>query len=345
MRNLKTYILIAAVALFSSCSKDNDTVSNNIADKPANIVVTPTLSTDNSGTVSFAVSADNAVAYEFDFGNGNYQNTSTGNLTYKYPVAGTYTVKVTAKSASGKTTATSIQVSISAAEALVWSDEFESAGAPDPGKWGYDLGNNNGWGNNELEYYTNRSDNAVVSNGTLKINLKKENYSGFGYTSARLLTKGKFAFKYGRIMVRAKLPTGVGTWPAIWALGSNIDTTPWPACGEIDIMEHVGKQQNTIFSTMHYPGHYGGGGVSSTTLNPTASTEFHVYSMEWTPAAMKFAIDGKVYHTFANSADLPFNQNFFLILNVAMGGNFGGPEVDPNFVSSTMEVDYVRVYK
>jgi len=344
MKYLHKYMLIALVALCASCSKKNDT-GTNVADKPANIVITPTVSADNSGTVTFTVTADNAVTYEFDFGNGVFQNTTTGSLTYKYPVAGTYTINVTAKSQSGKTTVKSAQVTVSAAEALVWSDEFNTAGAPDPGKWGYDLGNNNGWGNNELEYYTNRTDNAVVSNGTLKINLKKEDYNGFGYTSARLLTKGKFNFKYGRVEVKAKLPTGVGTWPAIWALGSNVDTTPWPACGEIDIMEHVGKQQNTIFSTMHYPGHYGGGGVGGTTQNPTASTDFHVYSLDWTPANLKFAIDGVVYYTFPNSADLPFNNNFFLILNVAMGGNFGGPAVDPNFTSSSMEVDYVRVYK
>ncbi|RYU90539.1 glycosyl hydrolase family protein [Mucilaginibacter terrigena] len=345
MRRLKTLVLVAVVALFTNCSKNNDTGGNSTADKPANVVVTPTVSTDNSGTVTFAVTAENAVSYEFDFGNGVFQNNTSGSLTYQYPVAGVYNVKVTAKSQSGKTTVKSIQVNVSAAEALVWSDEFNNTGAPDPGKWGYDLGNNNGWGNNELEYYTNRTDNAIESDGTLKINLKKEDYNGFGYTSARLLTKGKFAFKYGRVEVKAKLPAGVGTWPAIWALGANVDTTPWPACGEIDIMEHVGKQQNTIFSTLHYPNHYGGGGVSATTQNPTASTAFHVYSLEWTPTTMKFAVDGNVYHTFANTADLPFNHDFFLILNVAIGGNFGGPAVDPNFTNDSMEVDYVRVYK
>jgi len=344
MKYKHTYILILLVALLTGCSK-NDDGADNSADKPTNILITPTVSSDNSGTVTFAVTADHAVAYEFDFGNGFFQNSTTGNVTYKYPVAGVYMVKVTAKSALGKVSVKSVQVNVSAAETLFWSDEFDKAGAPDPGKWGYDIGNNNGWGNNELEYYTNRSENVAISNGTLKINLKKEDYNGFGYTSGRILTKGKFAFKYGRVEVRAKLPTGQGTWPAIWALGSNIDTTPWPACGEIDIMEHVGKQQNTIFSTMHYPGHYGGGGVGGTTNNPTASTAFHVYSMEWTPTVMKFAIDGKEFFTFENSADKPFNQDFFLILNLAMGGNFGGPAVDPNITAATMEVDYVRVYK
>ncbi|MEB0248726.1 MULTISPECIES: family 16 glycosylhydrolase [unclassified Mucilaginibacter] len=345
MRRINAFLIIALVVLFTNCSKSNDTGGSATAGMPTNLSVTPTVSTDNSGTVTFAVTADNAVSYEFDLGNGVFQTNTTGSLTYKYPVAGTYNVKVTAKSSTGKTSAKTISINVSASEALIWSDEFNTAGAPDPGKWGYDIGNNNGWGNNELEYYTNRSDNASVSNGTLKINLKKEAYNGFGYTSARLLTKGKFAFKYGRVEVRAKLPTGVGTWPAIWALGGNIDNTPWPGCGEIDIMEHVGKLQNTIFSTMHYPGHFGGGGVGSTTQNPTASTAFHVYSMDWTPTAMKFAIDGVVFYTFDNSADKPFNQDFFLILNVAFGGNFGGPAVDPNFTADAMEVDYVRVYK
>jgi beta-glucanase (GH16 family) len=344
MRYLHIYLFIALVTVFTGCSKNNDTSGSSTADKPANIIITPTVSTDNSGNVTFAVTADNAVSYELDFGNGVYQTVTTGNVTYKYPVAGTYTVKVTAKSQSGKTTEKSIQVTVAASEALIWSDEFNTAGAPDPGKWGFETGNNNGWGNNELEYYTNRSDNAIVSNGTLKINLKKEAYNGFGYTSARLLTKGKFSFKYGRIEIKAKLPTGGGTWPAIWGMGDNITTVPWPGCGEIDIMEHVGNQQNKIFSTMHYPGHSGGGGVGGSTINPTASTAFHVYSLDWSPTTMKFSIDGNLYYTFSNSADLPFNQNFFLILNVAMGGNFGGP-ADPNFTSDSMEVDYIRVYK
>lgn len=342
MRYLKTYILLAAIALFTACNKNDDT--GGTVDKPANIAVTPTVSNDNSGNVAFVVTADNAVSYEFDFGNGFFQTSTTGNVTYQYPVAGTYTVKVTAKSQTGKTAVTTIQVSVSAIETLVWADEFNVAGAPDPSKWGFETGNNNGWGNNELEYYTTRSDNAAVSNGTLKINLKKENYMGFGWTSARMLSKGKFTFKYGRFEARAKLPAGGGTWPAIWAMGSNIDTTPWPGCGEIDIMEHVGNQQNKIFSTLHYPNHFGGGGVSNSVINPTASTEFHVYGFEWNATTLKFSVDGKVFHTFANDASLPFNQNFFLILNLAMGGNFGGA-VDPAVTGGTMEIDYIRIYK
>ncbi|OOQ59902.1 family 16 glycosylhydrolase [Mucilaginibacter pedocola] len=341
MRHLGTYIIIALVALLASCTKDENKSDPN---KPSNIEIKYVSSTDNSGNVSFTVTATNAASYEFDFGNGVYQTSTTGTVTYKYPVAGVYTVKVTAKSSTGSVTTQSAQVNVSASETLVWSDEFEKAGAPDPGNWGYDLGNNNGWGNNELEYYTNSSNNVIVADGKLKITLKKEAMAGFNYTSSRLLSKGKFNFKYGRVEFKAKLPSGRGTWPALWALGSNVDTTPWPACGEIDIMEHVGNQQNKIFSTLHYPGHSGGNGVSQTVMNPTASTEFHVYSLEWTDKQLKFAVDGVVYHTFANDASTPFNANFFLIMNVAMGGNFGG-EVDPSITSATMEVEYVRVYR
>ncbi len=127
-------------------------------------------------------------------------------------------------------------------------------------------------------------------------------------------------------------------------LGDNIDTVSWPACGEIDVMEHVGNQQNTIFSTLHYPGHSGASGVSQTTTLPTASSEFHVYTAEWTSSSIKFSIDGTVYHTFSNSSATPFNDKFFIIMNVAMGGNFGGA-VDPDFSAASMEVDYVRVYQ
>lgn len=343
MRRLSTYILIALVALAASCRKNDD--GNKVdPNKPSNIEIKATTSTDNSGIVTFAVAATNAVSYEFDFGNGIFQGSETGQVTYKYPVAGTYTVKVTAKSAAGKVSTQTTSVTVAASESLIWADEFDKAGAPDPGKWGYDLGNNNGWGNNELEYYTNRPENVIVADGKLKIMLKKEAYNGYNYTSARLLSKGKFNFKYGRVEFKAKLPSGGGTWPALWALGSNVDTTPWPACGEIDIMEHVGNQQNKIFATLHYPGHYGGNGVSNTVINPTASTDFHTYSVEWTKTELKFAVDGKVFHTFANTADTPFNADFFLIMNVAMGGNFGGA-VDPAVTGGTMEVEYVRVYR
>jgi len=341
MRNLEKYMLIVLVLCLTGCSKDLNSAE---AGKPSDIEIKAIQSTGNAGTVAFTVTAANVISYEFDFGNGVHEISSTGKVTYAYPVAGTYTVKVTAKSAQGKVATQKTDVTVAASELLIWADEFDKAGAPDPGKWGYNLGNNNGWGNNELEYYTSRPENVIVADGKLKIMLKKENYNGFSYTSARLHSKGKFNFKYGRVEFRAKLPSGGGTWPAFWALGSNIDTTPWPACGEIDMMEHVGNQQNKIFATLHYPGHFGGGGVGKTTMVPTASTEFHVYSLEWTATQMKFAVDGVVFHNFANDASMPFNNNFFLIMNLAMGGNFGGA-VDPAVTGGTMEVDYIRVYR
>ncbi|MGK4568227.1 glycoside hydrolase family 16 protein [Flavobacterium sp. 3HN19-14] len=215
---------------------------------------------------------------------------------------------------------------------------------PNPAKWSYNQGNNNGWGNNELETYTTSPDNSIVEGGYLKITAKKQSMDGFAYTSARLVSENKFDFKYGRAVIRAKLPTGAGTWPAIWMLGKNYQTSPWPACGEIDIMEHVGNQQNKIFATLHYPGHSGANGSGTTTMNPTASTEFHDYSVIWNQDVIKFYVDDQMFYSFQNSASTPFNLNFFFILNVAMGGNFGGA-VDPAFIAATMEIDYVRVYQ
>jgi beta-glucanase (GH16 family) len=228
-------------------------------------------------------------------------------------------------------------------DSLIWSDEFDEPGSPNATKWGYDVGAG-GWGNNEAENYTKRTDNAVVSDGTLKIILKKENYQYSLYTSARLLTKGKFSFTYGTIKVRAKLPAGGGTWPAIWMLGNNISSVGWPACGEIDVMEHVGNQLNKIFGTLHYPGHSGGSSEGGSVMNSTATTDFHVYSAYWSPTVINFYVDDALFYSHLNSVDLPFNHNFFIILNVAMGGNFGGA-IDPAFTSTEMEVDYVRVYQ
>lgn len=227
---------------------------------------------------------------------------------------------------------------------MVWNDEFEVDGAPDPTKWSYNLGAG-GWGNSELQHYTDRLDNAVVQNGILKIIAKAENFSGSNYTSARLVTENKFEFKYGKVEVRAKLPSGGGTWPAIWALGENYVASPWPACGEIDIMEHKGNFPNTIHGTLHYPGRSGGSADTGSTTASNVSSEFHVYKVIWSPTSIKFYIDNQpAFHSFVNSAATPFNKDFFLILNVAMGGTFGGT-VDPAFSQSAMEVDYVRVYQ
>lgn len=226
---------------------------------------------------------------------------------------------------------------------LVWSDEFNYNGAPDSTKWVYNLGAG-GWGNQESQYYTNRIDNAVVKNGTLQIIAQKEKHKGSDYTSARVLTKNKFSFTYGRVVTRAKVPLGKGTWPAIWMLGANDDTVGWPDCGEIDIMEHAGNRLDTIYGTLHYPGHSGANGNGSIMMVKNVTGAFHIYSMEWDSHSIKIYVDGKLNHTVVNSDKVPFNHDFFLIMNVAMGGGFGGA-IDPAFTSAAMEVDYIRVYQ
>lgn len=320
---------------------DKNTPPNPVA--PTNLNVTAVVATDNSGNVQFTATANNAVSYDYDLGNGIFQSSANGSLTYRYPASGTYSVNVVAKSSGGQTASKNISVTVNVVQSMVWSDEFDSPGAPNSSKWGYDIGAG-GWGNNEVQYYTNRLDNAVVSNGTLKIIAKAESFSGSNYTSARLLSRTKFSFQYGKIEVSAKLPTGVGTWPAAWMLGDNFITAGWPACGEIDVMEHRGNDLNRIHSSLHYPGRSGGNPVTATTLIQNATSAFHLYSCEWSPQSIKFFVDGNLYHTVANTTSLPFNQPFFIILNQAMGGNFGG-NIDPAFSSATFEIDYVRVYQ
>ena len=226
---------------------------------------------------------------------------------------------------------------------LIWSDDFNTDGAPDATKWGYDLGAG-GWGNNELQNYTSSSSNVIVSGGTLKITAKAQALGTANYTSARLKSENKFEFTYGKIEFRAKMPTGGGTWPALWALGQNYATNTWPACGEIDVMEHRGNTPNVIHGTLHYPGVSPGAGNTNSTSIQNASTEFHIYKAIWSSSSIQFFVDDVMYHSFANTSATPFNSDFFLIMNVAMGGTFGGA-IDPAFVQSTMEVDYVKVYQ
>ena len=242
---------------------------------------------------------------------------------------------------------------------LVWNDEFDGTGAPDATKWGYDTGNNNGWGNQELESYTTSTNNVYQNGGNLFIKVIKEQSGNFGYTSGRILTKGKKDFMFGRIDVRAKLPQGVGIWPAIWMLGSDIDQNNWPKCGEIDIMELRGQKPTEILSTMHYAdpaGNHLQDGIPSVKLPDGSSfaNDFHTYSVVRSKDQIRLYLDGKQYYSFSASGagpnPYPFNNNFFVVLNVAVGGNFLGNPSSANINSSTtfpqqMQVDYVRYYQ
>jgi beta-glucanase (GH16 family) len=240
---------------------------------------------------------------------------------------------------------------------LVYAEEFNYTGAVDTNEWFSEVVPPNSWGwhNGESQHYTNRLDNAYVSNGTLKIVAKSETYTAYGltldYTSARL--NSNFNFTYGRIDVRAKLPQGDGTWPAIWMLGTSIgnhwhpSTLPWPDCGEIDIMEHWGNYPDVIHGSTHTLSSHGATINTNTIIAETVSDSFHVYSMNWSPNEISFLIDDELYYTYnppiKNAATWPFDDPQFIILNVAMGGTFW--PIDPNFVESEMEVDYVRVYQ
>lgn len=303
---------------------------------------------NGSGQINLFFSANNADFYRVNFGNGETQETKANNLSYTYVGTGTHTYKIFVSAYKGsKFISHEVTINIFVSSALIFADEFNMNGAPNSSKWGYDLGAG-GWGNNESQYYTNRAENVIVENGVLKITARKENYEGAEYTSARLLTQGKFSFTYGKVEVRAKLPNGGGTWPAIWMLGSNFSTAGWPACGEIDIMEHVGNQPGHVSSAIHTPSSYGGTVNYGATNVENVSSQFHIYSAEWTPNKIDFAVDGKVFYTYnpttKNASTWPFNSDQFIILNVAMGGSLGGT-IDPNFNSGTMEIDYVRVYK
>ncbi|MEY3678844.1 MAG: hypothetical protein RI924_985, partial [Bacteroidota bacterium] len=308
---------------------------------PANLQVSTVVSTDGSGTVTFTASAENAASYSFELGDGIIITQTSGILTHKYTLVGTniFSVVVTAKASSGQSIKKTLPVSVTVqqvAPSLFWSEEFNVDGVPNPIVWGYDIGTGSGgWGNQEAQYYTSRPENVSVSNGLLKITAKRETYGGMNFTSTRLLSKDKFSFKYGRVDVRAKLPAGGGTWPAIWMLGSNFSTVGWPGCGEIDIMEHKGNDVNRIHGTVHYTGRSGGNPDGATKVISNATTEFHIYSIDWTAGSIKFYVDDQLFHTVTNTSNLPFNQNFFLILNVAMGGTFGGA-IDPNFSASSM---------
>ena len=245
---------------------------------------------------------------------------------------------------------------------LVWSDEFSGTGSPNSNLWFHQtqLPVGGSWFNGELQHYTNRLVNSSIGNGLLKITARRENFTDQGqtkqFTSARL--NSKFAFTYGRVDVRAKLPSGAGTWPAIWMLGKNINepggffsnqfgTVSWPACGEIDIMEHWGNNPNVIHGSIHTPSSFGSTINTRTKILSQVSSTFYVYSIVWDETKIDFLIDDVVFYTYSPSVKdantWPFKKPQYLLLNIAMGGVGGA--VDPTFTESSMEVDYVRVYQ
>lgn len=230
-----------------------------------------------------------------------------------------------------------------------WADEFNTDGAPDASKWTYDTGGS-GWGNHELEYYTSTTNNANISGGMLSITARKENVGGMNYSSARMVSKTPADLIYGRIEVRAKLPAGRGTWPAIWMLPNDYAYGSWPNSGEIDIMEHVGYDPANVHFSIHDQVNYGGNSKTSTMKIPTFSSDFHLYRADWTPDGMKGYYDDQLVFTYTNPntgwQSWPFDKAFHMMLNLAVGGDWGGAQgVDDSIFPCTMQVDYVRYYK
>ncbi|MDE7224837.1 MAG: glycoside hydrolase family 16 protein [Acetatifactor sp.] len=235
---------------------------------------------------------------------------------------------------------------------LVWSDEFDYEGAPDPEKWGYDVGGS-GWGNNELQYYT-EGDNVTVTDGMLVIEARKEEMGGRDYTSSRLVTRNKGDWTYCKVEVYAKLPSGLGTWPAIWMLPTDYEYGSWPASGEVDIMEHVGYDQDVIVQSVHNQKYHGAQSRSHSIHTEGVSEEFHLYSVEWLPDKLIFYVDGEEQYIYDPQQITsqptyeywPFDKRMHLLINLAFGGDWGGARgVDDSYFPIQYEVDYVRVYQ
>jgi beta-glucanase (GH16 family) len=260
---------------------------------------------------------------------------------------------LSATSSTAIATTSPAQLAVPAGYQLVWGDEFDKDGLPDPAKWAYDTGlNKQGWHNNELQYYSGpRARNAKVQRGRLIITARREalrqqpDWGGQKYSSTRLITKDKQDWTYGFFEVRAKLPCGKGTWPAIWMLNTPVD---WPAGGELDIVEHVGREPGRVFSTVHTAAGHAGNGSGGSVQISDACSAFHNYQMHWTGDNVRFGVNGIVHFEYkkpgADRTRWPFDAPQFLILNIAVGGDLGGA-VDDRVFPVTMEIEHVRVYQ
>ena len=365
MKNSFLFVFIIFLLTFacsSDSSSDSDTDSN-ISDPiiPSNLVLDINIigqtdsapNGDGSGLITCSANASDAVNYEFRFGGGVTEQSTNGQVDYNFTEEGTnsYSVYVYAYSSTGHYTSTFQTFNLyveGEGSTATWSEEFNYNGVVDSDTWTHEIGNGDwGWGNGESQYYTSSLNNSIVEDGVLKISAKKEDVAGYEYTSARIVSRDKFEFQYGRVDIRAKLPTGAGTWPALWLLGSNHYEIGWPECGEIDIMEHWGHNPTVIAGSIHTPMSHGDTWTKGTINISDYHEEFHIYSIDWNENRILFLVDDELYYTYApspkDSENWPFDQEMFFILNVAMGGSWF--DIDPEFSESTMEVDYIRIYQ
>lgn len=354
MKSFKYFLFTAILFVFLGCSKKSDSSVINYGNPAADFSYNTKNTSDSANYIVFHSKASGNYSYlEWSLEGETLQQDTT--FTYYFPKKGTYTVSLSLFMPDGSTVSTSKTITIASDDPnyvpnkLIWSDEFNGTSL-NSNYWNYDLGDS-GWGNNEWENYTNQ--NAIVSNGFLSIVAK---LVGPGqhvgdYTSSRINTSGKEEFLYGRVEVRAKLPGGRGTWPAFWMLGSDIGSAGWPACGELDIMENVGYDSTWIQGSIHTPSSYGNTVNFGRVQLPDCDTTYHIYGMTWTPSKIEYWIDdpSKPYYTYnpavKNASNWPFNKPCFIIMNLAIGGNWGGAKgVDDSIFPQTYKIDYVRVY-
>jgi hypothetical protein len=364
----KNHILLVFILLIYSCGGESEVQTKD----PSNLSLEVSIAEGNTGVVDIMVNADNAIEFQIDLGlnNGAIITNTTGLYTHTYEITGVYLISVkaigTSKNFLSKTKEITVQVGeiggpVTSDDGyitplsytgmnLVWQDEFNGTSLNEL-DWNYETGTgSSGWGNNELQNY--RTANTTVSNGRLVIEARKENVNSSAYTSSRLTTQNKFDFKYGRVDIRAVMPQGKGLWPALWMLGTNITTTGWPSCGEIDIMEMIGGGSNDskTHGTVHWSdgsNQYASFGASKALGSGKLSDEFHVYTIIWDASSITWYLDDVQFNTISTSpAHLDeFRNNFFFIFNVAVGGNWPGSPDGNTVFPQQMTVDYVRVFQ
>jgi beta-glucanase (GH16 family) len=357
-------IFLFLVLFLASCS---DTVIQPI--EPANLVVEITLSETEPGLAIIQATAENTVEYQLRIGQEPepVQVNNTGNFEHTFLQSGNFRIEVRAYGSSGRFIRKEqfllvIIDDVSPDDGystplfyegynLVWNDEFDGISV-NTNDWVFETGTGCphlcGWGNNELQYY--RQQNAWVEDGILTIEARKEDFQGSNYTSARMKTQGKKSFKYGRIDIRAVLPKGQGIWPALWALGNNITSVSWPACGEIDIMEMIGGngRENRVHGTVHWDfnGHVNAGGFY-TLQSGTFADEYHVFTIIWDETHIRWFVNDNQYYVIdiTPSHMTEFHQEFFFLFNVAVGGNWPGNPDATTIFPQRMKVDYIRVFQ